>query len=200
MTTKRRRKKRKRAASVLSFSTYWFHCLHKWALDCKDFITHGFGGSTNDKSATLGRLPSQSVLLTSICFTPTLPIFQFPVFFKMVSWVASGPGGKVSRSVGWTIKKWAEDHKPYEDQRKWRGEGVSVLSLSESGSLKWIRSGRKSGGTLTVEDSGRFVTWALTYFHAKSFRDNKNSETAASLGIISKASCIHMAEYEAQQD
>lgn len=79
-----------------------------------------------------------------------------------------------------------------------RGEVVSVLPLSESGSLKWITSGRKNRRTLTIDDSGRFVTWVLTHFPSKLFIGNENSETAAPLEIISKASCIHIAEYEAQ--
>lgn len=53
------------------------------------------------------------------------------------------------------------------------GGGASVLSLSESGSFKWIRSGRKNRRTLTIDDSGRFVTWVLTHFPSKLFIANK---------------------------
>lgn len=53
------------------------------------------------------------------------------------------------------------------------GGGASVLSLSESGSFKWIRSGRKNRRTLTIDDSGRFVTWVLTHFSTKLFIANK---------------------------
>lgn len=41
------------------------------------------------------------------------------------------------------------------------GGGVSALSLSESGSFKWIRS---RGKPLAIDDSGRFVAWVLTHF------------------------------------
>lgn len=41
------------------------------------------------------------------------------------------------------------------------------------GVLKWIRSGRKNRRTLTIDDSGRFVTWVLTHFPSKLFIANK---------------------------
>lgn len=47
-------------------------------------------------------------------------------------------------------------------REKWR-KGQCV-SLSESGSLKWIRNGRKNRRRLTIDDSGRFVPRVLTYF------------------------------------